>query len=195
VAFLLPPFARSDGWRAPLHLAGERQRRLADLGERPAAVDSHVDVHAARTGRLGKAAQPVLLQHGAGEQRHLADLRPGNAGHRIQVDAQLVRMLQVVGAHRVRIQIDAAEVDHPGELRFVVHHHFRRRAEEELAFRAVDEALERHRAAAHPAQRAVRHGEVIRHQIALGDARARKEDLVWIGDRHLAAGGLQDLLA
>src|SRR5688572_3393816 len=55
VALLLPPLARCERRRTPLDLARERQRRAADLGERPAALDADVDVHPARAGRLGPA--------------------------------------------------------------------------------------------------------------------------------------------
>jgi hypothetical protein len=39
----------------------------------------------------------------------------------VEIDAQLVGMLEVVGAHRVRIQVDAPEVHHPQKLRRVAH--------------------------------------------------------------------------
>ena len=55
----------------------------------------------------------------ADHQRHLAHLWPLDAGHRVEVDPQLVGVLQVVGPYRVRVQVDAAEVDHPRERRAV----------------------------------------------------------------------------
>ena len=42
-------------------------------------------------------------------------------GAGIEVDAQLVGMIEVVGAHGVRVQVDAAEVHDPEELRRVAH--------------------------------------------------------------------------
>ena len=36
-------------------------------------------------------------------------------GHRVEVDPELVRVVEVGGAHRVRVEVDAAEVDHPGQ--------------------------------------------------------------------------------
>ena len=39
----------------------------------------------------------------------------GTPGHRVQVHPQLVGMVQVVGADRVRVEVDAAEVGDPGE--------------------------------------------------------------------------------
>src|SRR5712692_3545341 len=78
VALLLPPLAGRDGRGAAFHLARERQRGGAHLRERPAALDAHVDVHAARAGGLGEPAQPVLLEHLARDQGHLTHLRPGD---------------------------------------------------------------------------------------------------------------------
>ena len=51
-----------------------------------------------------------------------ADLGPLHARHRIEVDAQLVGMLEVLGAHRVRVQLQAGEVREPGERRGVARH-------------------------------------------------------------------------
>ena len=89
-------------------------------------------------------------------------------GPGIEIDAQLVGVVEVAGAHRVRMQLDAAEVDDPGEPRRVVDHDLlgrapgrkreRHRAQpvgpllrrallvERLALGAVDEALEHDRA-------------------------------------------------
>ena len=39
----------------------------------------------------------------------------GTPGHRVEVDPQLVGMVEVVGADRVRVEVDAAEVDDPGQ--------------------------------------------------------------------------------
>ena len=61
----------------------------------------------------------MVLQHLPGDQRDLDDLPPGDAGHRVEVDPQLVGVVEVLGAHRVRVEVDAAEVDHPGERRGV----------------------------------------------------------------------------
>ena len=124
-------------------------------------------------------------------------------------------MVQVLGAHRVRVQVDAAEVDDPDELRGVAQHDLvggppggkaqldrldpvgprLRRAllEEEVAVGAVHEALERHRTAAGAAQRAVGHGQVVVDQVELGVAALGEEDLVGVGDRDLAAGDGQRL--
>src|SRR5207244_7378387 len=108
---------------------------------------------------------------------------------RIEIDAQLVRMIEILRAHRMRMEIDAPEVDDPGQLRRVAQDDLARspargklqlydldperprfgRAllEEELALRAVDVPLERHRPPARSAQRARRDREVVTDQIDL----------------------------
>ena len=78
-------------------------------------VDAAVDVHPARAGGLRPADQPVVGEHLAHHEGHLAHLRPGHARDRVEVDAQLVRVAQVLRAYRVRMQVDAAEVDEPGQ--------------------------------------------------------------------------------
>ena len=201
---------------APLDVAGQRQRRAADLGIRPARLDADVDVDAARAGRLRPADQPDRLERLAADQRHVADLRPRHARDRVEVDPQLVGVVEVVGAHRVRVEVDAAEVDDPGEPRRVVEDDLvggparrerqlggpdpvrpvvrRPLLEEGLAGGAVDEALQRHRPAADAAQRAVGDREVVLHEVELRVARLREVDLGRVGDRDLAAADPEDLL-
>ena len=62
VALLLPPLAGRDRRRSPLDVAGQGERRAADLRIGPARLDAHVDVDAARAGRLGPADQPDRLE-------------------------------------------------------------------------------------------------------------------------------------
>jgi hypothetical protein len=138
-------------------------------------------------------------------------------GHRIEIDAQLVGVLEVVRAHRVRVQVDATQVDDPGKLRRVAEHEFARaptRGEfelhhfhperarlrcallvEELALDSVYVTLERHRPSPYAAQRAIRDREVVPDQVELGVPGLGKEDLVRVGDRDLPALDLQQLLA
>ena len=63
----------------------------------------------------------MVLQHLLRDHRDIGDLRPLDPGHRVEVDAELVGVLEVVGADRMRVQVDAAEVDDPRELRGVAH--------------------------------------------------------------------------
>ena len=100
-------------------------------------------------------------------------------------------MVEVVGADRVRVEVDAAEVDDPGEPGGLVHDDLVRGAagrehqgcdahpvgpvvrrallEERLLLDAIDEALERHRATADADQRAVGDGDVVAHEVQLRD--------------------------
>ncbi len=120
LAFLLPPAAGGAAGHAPLDLARERERGAADFFEALVWLDAHVDVHAARAGGLGEAAQAVLVEHVAHAERNLAHLREGHAGAGVEVDAQLVGMVEVAAAHGPGVPVDHAEVDAPDEVRGVV---------------------------------------------------------------------------
>ncbi len=111
---------------------------------------------------------------------HPAHVVPGDTGARIEVDAQLVGVVQVARADRVRVQLHAPEVRDEGEPRHVVDHDLlggaprgeaqRRGADpggptggrallvERRRVGAVDEPLEDDGAVADPLQRAVGHG-------------------------------------
>ena len=216
VPLLLPPLGGGEGGGAALHVAGEGQGRAADLREAPATLDAHVDVDPARAGRLRPANEAHVRKGLLDHQRHLADLRPGHARHRVQVHAQLVRVVQVIGAHRVRVQVQAAQVRDPGETRGLVHHQLVRGApgregqrgrphplgrvlgsallEERLLLGAVHEALERHRPPAHAHQGAIGHREEVPDQVQLRVTGLREVELVRVADGHLATADDQDLL-
>src|SRR5207302_6445819 len=113
-------------------------------------------------------------------------------------------MIEVAGPDRMRIEVDASEVDDPGELgrltdddllggpaRGKAEHHrldpLRARAgrpllEEGFTLGPVDEALERHRPPGHPAYGSLSHGRVVTDQIGLRVAGSREKDLVRITD-------------
>jgi hypothetical protein len=40
---------------------------------------------------------------------------PGNTGARIEVHSQLVRVIEIVRTHGVRVELDASQVDDPRE--------------------------------------------------------------------------------
>ena len=63
---------------------------------------------------FGQPIRPIV-ERGVHDVRDLLDLRPLDAGHGIEVDAQLVRVIEIVGPHRVRVQLEAREVGHPDE--------------------------------------------------------------------------------
>ena len=125
-------------------------------------------------------------------------------------------MVEVVGADGMGVEVDAAEVDDPGQGRGVVDHDLvggppgrerqlggadpvgrvvgRALLEERLLRDAVDEALERHRPAADAGQRAVGDGEVVLDEVELGVAGVWEVDLLRVRDRDLATVDLEDLL-
>jgi hypothetical protein len=126
-------------------------------------------------------------------------------------------VVEVGGPDRVRVEVDAAEVDHPDELGGVVDDDLLGGAaggeaqldgvdpvrarlggpllEEGLLLRPVDEPLQRHRAPVDAAHRALCDCEVVAHQVQLGQPGTRKEHLVRVGDRDLAPGDLEHFLA
>ena len=62
----------------------------------------------------------MLGEEGAHLESDGAHVGEGDAGTGIEVDAQLVGVVQVGRAHRVRVELEAAEVRDPGETRRVV---------------------------------------------------------------------------
>ena len=117
-------------------------------------------------------------------------------------------VIEIVGAHRMRMQLEAREVRHPGKRGIARHdllgaapggkakrHHLdpgrprlgRALLIEELAADAVRIAHEHVGPAAGAAQRALGHREVVAREIQLGVSRLRKEHLARIRDRDLAA--------
>jgi hypothetical protein len=69
---------------------------------------------------LGQPRRPSSSSSAFTSSATRTHVRPSHARPRIEIDAQLVGMLEVAGAHRVRVQLDAAEVDDPGQPRRVV---------------------------------------------------------------------------
>ena len=128
-----------------------------------------------------------------------------NAGPGIEIDPQLVRVIEVLGPHRVRMEIDAGQVDDPQELGGVAQDDLvggapggkaeldgldpvrpllrRPLLVEELLVDAVDVALEDERPAAGRLQRRPGDRQVVVGQVELGVAGRWKQDLVRVGDR------------
>ena len=67
---------------------------------------------------LGQPTSPTSASESR-RHRHVADLRPLDARNRVEIDPQLVGMIEVVGAHGMRVEIDAAEVHDPDQRRLV----------------------------------------------------------------------------
>ncbi len=125
-------------------------------------------------------------------------------------------MIEVFGAHRMRMQLEARQVGHPHQRGGVARHHFLRRAAgrkrqldhfdprrprvgcpllvERLLGDPVREPEQHVRPAARAAQRALRHGDVVEGQIQLGVARLREQDLSRVRYGDLAAADGQDLV-
>ena len=64
---------------------------------------------------LGQPRRPISSRNDFTSRATRADVRPTDAGAWIEIDAQLVGVLEIAGAHGVRMQLDAAQVDDPGE--------------------------------------------------------------------------------
>src|ERR687896_1611318 len=126
-------------------------------------------------------------------------------------------MVEIVGPDRMRVQVDATEINYPGKLSRVAQDDLVRRApggkaqldsldpvgsrlgrallEEELALRSVDETLQRHRPSPNAPQHPVLHGEVVANEIQLGVSGVREEHLVRIADGNLSPRDLDYLPA
>ena len=110
LAFFLPPSCGRQVRRPPLDFASHRLCGKPDELERPPPLDARIDVKAARPRRLRPRRQAVVLSTSRAT-RDVNDLAPVDARHRIEVDPKFVGVGEIVGAHRVRIEVDAAEVD------------------------------------------------------------------------------------
>ena len=75
---------------------------------------------AARARRLREADETVLLEHLARAQRRRRGPRRRAPGHRVEVDAQLVGMVEVAAANGPRVPVDHAQVHAPHEVCGVV---------------------------------------------------------------------------
>ena len=119
----------------------------------------------------------MILEHLAGDERDMDDLAPVDARHRIEIDAKLVGVSEIVGADRMGIEVDASEVDGPHQAGGVVKDRLLRGRtrcvlqlgdidvvgtvllggallEDGLLGDALDEPLENHRPVGYSAQRA-----------------------------------------
>ena len=140
----------------------------------------------------------------------------GDAGHRVEVDAQLVGMVEVVGPDRVRVEVDAAEVDDPGQAAAsstTISSAVRPDGKVSVAVRIQSGAFSGARfwkngspaapstkrlsaIGRPPAPRSapVGDGQVVVDEVELGVAGLREVDLARVGDRDLAPADLEDLL-
>jgi hypothetical protein len=72
-------------------------------------------MHAAGARGLGPADQTQVVERRPDHGRHLSNLGPLDAGHRVEIHAQLIGMIQLVGPDRMRMQLEAGEVGHPDQ--------------------------------------------------------------------------------
>ena len=64
-----------------------------------------------------------VVQCGPHDLCDIADLRPGDARHRVEIHAKLVGMIQVVITHRMRMELEACQIRHPDERRSFARNH------------------------------------------------------------------------
>jgi hypothetical protein len=81
-------------------------------------------MHPTRPAGLGPTAQTHIFQQRFHFQRYQSHIFPGDSRAGIEINAQLVRMIQIVRANRVRVELDAAQVNNPGKTSRVINHDF-----------------------------------------------------------------------
>src|SRR3954471_11103762 len=109
-ALLLPPRGRDELRRTPLDLSCERERATAHLAEAPFRLDAAGDVDPAVPRRLRPAHEAELVERLLDDRGDLLRLGEAGARLRIDVDAELVRMLDVAAARRPGMEVDSGEV-------------------------------------------------------------------------------------
>jgi hypothetical protein len=155
-----PPGRRRVLGHPPLHLAGERGGRAADLVEAVLGPDAHVDVHPAAAGGLGPAHRAQLVQDLVRDVRDPPHPVERALRHRVEVDAPLVRPLGVCPSAVPRVELHGRHLHRPddvGEL-----------GDAELVGGALV-AREEHPHGLHPRRRA--HGQPLLVHLLAGDAR------------------------
>jgi hypothetical protein len=214
-ALLLPPGGGEDVGAAALELARRGHRGEANGVGVPARLQADVDVESAVAGRLGKADDAELVQERLELRGRHAGLGEARARLRVEVQAQLVGVVGVVGAVRPDVEAQTGEVDRPGDVRDVGRHERsrgravdgldRRRLqplrrvvghallEERRAAGTLGEALHEHRPAAHRAHERFGHRGVVAHDVELRLAALGEQHLARSGDPHLAPGELEHL--
>jgi hypothetical protein len=156
----------------------------------------------------------MLVEHVTDDHGHAPHVVPAGTRAGVEVDPELVGVLEVVGPHRMRVQVDAPEVDDPEKLCRVAYDDLSRRPagwkaqlhrldplgmlfggpflKERLTLSAAHVALEHHRPRRDPPQRPLGHRHVVLGQVQLRVAGLWKEHLVRVGDRHFAPSDFQN---
>ena len=149
-----------------------------------------------------------------GHRGDLLYLCPFDSRHGVEVDAQFVGMLEVLGAYGVRVQLKAGKIGEPGEGRRITRNDLvgraaRREAQfdyldpggpalgrpfliEVIATDAVRVAHEHVGTAAGATQRPFGHRKVIADQVELGVLRLGEQHLVGVRDGNFATGDYEN---
>ena len=114
-SLLLPPLRGHLSGQAPLQFAPERDRRVADVGERPPRLDAHVDVHAAAAGGLGEAGVAELVEQRVCLGRDAHRVVEVGPRLRVEVDPQLVGVIDILAAHGPGMEGDGAHLRGPAD--------------------------------------------------------------------------------
>ena len=103
--------------RAALDLAREREGAAPYLAEAPLRLDPAGDVDAAVARRLRPADEAELVERLPHHCRDLLRLGEAGARLRVDVDAELVRVLDVAAPRRPGVEVDRREIGGPRDLR------------------------------------------------------------------------------
>src|SRR3954447_17778315 len=88
---------------------------MAHVGERPTRLDAHVDVHATPAGGLREAHVAEVAEQHAGLGGDADGVVEVGARLRVEVDAQLVGMVDVLAAHGPRVEGDGPHLPGPAD--------------------------------------------------------------------------------
>ena len=203
-AQLLPPLRRHQIGQPTLQLARNADDTVTHVEELPRRRDACIHMDATVAGRLDERCEPQRLHELLERERRLDGISEIAPRLRVEVDAQLVRIVVVLGAHGPRMKRHRVHLHAPGEHRGLVedellvrpgarvraHHTARvtRRtlgrvlAEERLVRQPLRVTLQRDRPIAAPAQKRLGHGEHILDEVELRHPVVGIDDA--IGTRH-----------
>ncbi len=215
LALFLPPLTRGECRRTLLDFPGQCESREAYFIEAPVGLDAHIDVHATRARRFGPADQFEIVEHRPDDRGDLLDLFPGHARHGVQVDAQLVGMIEILGADRMRMKLEASQICEPGQRRRITRYHLLRSTArwevqldhfdprrpavgralliEVIALDAVGVAHQHVGPTTGTAQRSFANGDVVADEVEFGELRFREQNLVGVRDCNLVPGNCDNL--
>src|SRR5262249_887133 len=124
VSLFFPPLRARELRSSSFDLTRQRHCRTSDFAERPARLDTNIDVHAARATRLGPTAQSHLFQQRLHFERDQTHAFPFRTWTRIEIDTHFSRMIEIIRSHRMRVKLNAAEIDNPNKSSLIINHNF-----------------------------------------------------------------------